>query len=175
MRQTYHVELPYPEPERLRPDRCAAEMIAPAYAGGNSEPGAIFQYLYHHFHYAVLGMEKYSSVMEGIAVSEMKHFDLLGAAIIRLGVDPIYTSHPPGRCDYFNTSRIAYSKEPREMLSDDIRGERMAIAQYEAMICRLRNEEVAALIQRIVMDERLHVRILGELLEELDARSSSPR
>ena len=174
MRQAYHVDLPYPKLDQLQPDLCAAEIIAPSYASMSSELGAILQYLYHHFQYTERGMEKYATAMEDIAISEMTHFDLLGTALIRLGVDPVFTARPPRRYDYFNTSRIAYSTYPQKMLLDDIQGERMAIAQYEDMICRLRNEEVAALIQRIVMDERLHVQILSGLLEELDSQPSVP-
>ena len=174
MRQAYHVDLPYPKLDQLQPDLCAAEIIAPAYASMSSELGAILQYLYHHFQYTERGMEKYATAMEDIAISEMTHFDLLGTALIRLGVDPVFTARPPRRYDYFNTSRIAYSTYPQKMLLDDIQGERMAIAQYEDMICHLRNEEVAALIQRIVMDERLHVQILSGLLEELDSQPSVP-
>ena len=174
MRQAYHVDLPYPKLDQLQPDLCAAEIIAPAYASMSSELGAILQYLYHHFQYTERGMEKYATAMEDIAISEMTHFDLLGTALIRLGVDPVFTARPPRRYDYFNTSRIAYSTYPQKMLLDDIQGERMAIAQYEDMICRLRNEEVAALIQRIAMDERLHVQILSGLLEELDSQPSVP-
>ena len=174
MRQAYHVDLPYPKLDQLQPDLCAAEIIAPAYASMSSELGAILQYLYHHFQYTERGMEKYATAMEDIAISEMTHFDLLGTALIRLGVDPVFTARPPRRYDYFNTSRIAYSTYPQKMLLDDIQGERMAIAQYEDMICRLRNEEVAALIQRIVMDERLHVQILSGLLEELESQPSVP-
>ena len=174
MRQAYHVDLPYPKLDQLQPDLCAAEIIAPAYASMSSELGAILQNLYHHFQYTERGMEKYATAMEDIAISEMTHFDLLGTALIRLGVDPVFTARPPRRYDYFNTSRIAYSTYPQKMLLDDIQGERMAIAQYEDMICRLRNEEVAALIQRIVMDERLHVQILSGLLEELDSQPSVP-
>lgn len=174
MRQAYHVDLPYPKLDQLQPDLCAAEIIAPAYASMSSELGAILQYLYHHFQYTERGMEKYATAMEDIAISEMTHFELLGTALIRLGVDPVFTARPPRRYDYFNTSRIAYSTYPQKMLLDDIQGERMAIAQYEDMICRLRNEEVAALIQRIVMDERLHVQILSGLLEELDSQPSVP-
>ena len=174
MRQAYHVDLPYPKLDQLQPDLCAAEIIAPAYASMSSELGAILQYLYHHFQYTERGMEKYATAMEDIAISEMTHFELLGTALIRLGVDPVFTARPPRRYDYFNTSRIAYSTYSQKMLLDDIQGERMAIAQYEDMICRLRNEEVAALIQRIVMDERLHVQILSGLLEELDSQPSVP-
>ena len=136
MRQAYHVDLPYPKLDQLQPDLCAAEIIAPAYASMSSELGAILQYLYHHFQYTERGMEKYATAMEDIAISEMTHFDLLGTALIRLGVDPVFTARPPRRYDYFNTSRIAYSTYPQKMLLDDIQGERMAIAQYEDMICR---------------------------------------
>lgn len=175
MQQAYRAGLPYPKLDRLHPDRCAAEIIAPAYAGSRGELGTILQYLYHHFRYTEKGMERFSLDMEGIAAVEMTHFDLLGTALIRLGVDPVFTMHPPRRCDCFNTSRIAYSGHPQKMILDDIEGEQNAIARYEDMICRLRNEEVAALIQRIVMDERLHVKILCELLESFDALSEEVR
>ena len=168
MHQPVRVDLPYPKLDHLEPDLRAAEIIAASYASAGSELGAVLQYLYHHFQYGERGMQKYADTMENISIAEMTHFDLLGTALIRLGVDPVYTSRPPRRYDYFNTSRLAYSRYPLKMLLDDIQSEEAAIAQYEDMISCLRNEEIAALIQRIVMDERLHVMVLKALLEEVN-------
>ena len=52
------------------------------------------------------------------------------------------------------------------MLMDDIRGETEAIRGYEAMLCRLKNERVAAVIERILLDEKLHLETLKGMLRE---------
>ena len=53
------------------------------------------------------------------------------------------------------------------MLMDDISGELIAIRNYEEILKRLCNEDVAAVISRIKMDEELHIRVLKAELERL--------
>ena len=50
------------------------------------------------------------------------------------------------------------------MLEDDIIGERHAIAGYEKMLKSLKNEQVKAIISRIIEDERLHLATLEKIL-----------
>ena len=52
------------------------------------------------------------------------------------------------------------------MLLDDIAGEMNAIADYQKMLALLKNEQVASLIERIVMDEKLHLAKLSEAYEQ---------
>ena len=53
------------------------------------------------------------------------------------------------------------------MIEDDILGEKRAIAQYNKMLCRLKNEQVKRIISRILEDEKLHLEKLKSILQEL--------
>ena len=52
------------------------------------------------------------------------------------------------------------------MLLDDIAGEMNAIADYKKMLTLLKNEDVASLIERILMDEELHLQRLSNAYTE---------
>ena len=45
----------------------------------------------------------------------------------------------------------------------DISAEMKAITQYEKHISLIKNEEIIALLQRIILDEQMHVETLSEL------------
>ena len=53
------------------------------------------------------------------------------------------------------------------MIEDDIMGEKRAIASYTKMLCRLKNEQLKAIISRILEDEKLHLEKLKEILQGL--------
>ncbi|MCL2676237.1 MAG: hypothetical protein FWE84_06660 [Firmicutes bacterium] len=162
------VDLPYPSTDELYEDRKSARLIAPAYAAARGEMTAILQYLFHHFNFEHGGMEAIAKTIEAIAISEMKHLDILGSALIRLGASPVFTACPPQMCNFFNACHVRYSTHPQKMLMDDIEAESGAIEDYENILARLENQQVAAIIQRILMDERLHLKVFIELLEGLN-------
>lgn len=161
------LDLHYPSLDEIGPDIAAARIIAPAYASVHiSETAASFQYIYHHLYFDKLKMEEYAYVLESIAIAEMIHLEVLGKLLLNLGVDPIYSANPPQR-NYYNTSGVSYSRTPQQMLMDDIRAEMSAISDYQGMLRRLKNEKVAAVIQRIIMDEMLHLEEFKRLLNNL--------
>lgn len=162
------VELPYPKTDNITRDLEAARIIAPAYASAHSELTAILQYIYHHFNFDALGEDKIASTLIGISVAEMRHLDILGSLLLKLGADPVFTRMPPYKCDFFSACAVSYSKTPKKMLMDDISGELLAINDYNEMLKRLCNEDVAAVISRIILDEELHVKVLKDLLMCLD-------
>lgn len=165
------VDLPYPSLENIEKDLNAARIIAPAYAGIYiSECNAVFQYTYHHLYFDELSMPDFAYALENISISEMIHFEILGKMLLKLGVDPIFSTNPPGR-NFYNTSQIAYSKTPTRMLMDDISAEMVAINEYQTMIRRLKNEQVAAVLQRIVLDEMLHLQEFKRLLNKFNERN----
>ena len=53
------------------------------------------------------------------------------------------------------------------MLFVDLIGEMNAIADYKKMLSLLKNEDVAALIERIVLDEELHLAKLSEAYRKI--------
>ncbi len=166
MREIYKVDLPYPSLDSIEPDAISAKIISPAYSGQESELTAVMQYVYHHFYFEE-GWEEIANGLMKIAIAEMEHFEILGKLLLKLGVDPVYTWCPPLKWNFYNTGNVSYTKTPQKMLMDDITGELLAIKEYEKMLSCLQNEEVSAVIARIILDEQLHVKILKGYLEKI--------
>lgn len=161
------VDLPYPSVASLSLDLRSARIISPAFSGVHSELNAILQYVYHYFNFKSSQEKAVAETLLGIAVAEMEHLQLLGDALLKLGVDPVYTRFPPLKQDFYTARYVSYSKSIEKMLMDDITGELVAISEYEKMISLLDNENVCALISRIILDEQLHVRVLKAKFKEL--------
>lgn len=160
------VDLPYPSLDNIGLDPQSAMIISPAYAGRKSELNAILQYIYDSFQFKYQGYEQYAKLMESIAVAEMKHLDLLGSMLIRLGVDPVYSYYPPIRNNFYSTGNINYVTNPIKMLERNLAGEEVAIDEYNEILSRLNNQNVAVVISRIIKDEELHVKLLTQAIKD---------
>ena len=97
----------------------------------------------------------------------MHHIELLGKLITALGAPPVFTACPPYPVGFYSASFVNYVKDEREMISADIRGEKQAIAAYRMMLRSLENKKAAAIIERIIEDEKIHLAALEELYSEL--------
>ena len=101
-----------------------------------------------------------------IAVAEMIHLELLGKTILALGAAPVYSRFPSSLFDFYSTKYVAYSASLKNMLEDDILGEKRAICSYEKMLKRLKNAKVSEIVSRIILDEKLHLEVLEKLYKE---------
>ena len=156
-------DLPYPSVDTLTKDVRSGNIISFAYATLRGEITATLQYTYHHFYFDQSKPE-YADMLMRIAVAEMKHIDILGSAMLKLGVSPKFVQCPNTK-EYYNTSLVSQATTPQKMLMDDIQGEMNAIADYQKMLFVLKNEQVEAIIQRIILDEQLHLETLKKMLE----------
>lgn len=95
------VDLPYPTLDDIAPDIRSARIISPAYASPHSELTAVMQYIYHSIQFANQNLDDIGELLEDILIAEMKHFDILGNLLYKLGVDPIYSAQPPIRNNFF--------------------------------------------------------------------------
>ena len=155
-------DLPYPSTDNLTTDIRSGNIISFAYATLKGELTATLQYVYHHFFFDRID-ETDSEILMAIAKAEMIHIDILGTAMLRLGVNPRYVQCPNTNA-YFNTSTVSQATSAQKMLMEDIQGEMTAIADYQKMLFVLKNEQVEAIIQRIILDEQLHLEKLKEML-----------
>lgn len=160
------VDLPYPSLDGLCFDPKSVRIISPAYADRGSELTAILQYVFQAMVFAGRGCDEYDRTLTRIAIAEMHHLDLLGEMMYRMGALPVFTSDPPRRFDFYSTRAVSYAQTTEKMLQDDIQGEMKAIRDYERMVERLDNEQVSAVISRIILDEKLHLETLRALLEK---------
>lgn len=167
-KQSCSVNSHYPTCNDVERNSEAIRLLLEDYASAHSELSAITSYMYQS---AILedSYPEIASPLSCIGIVEMKHLELLAAAIIALGGDPQYFSeiNQSGEYEYWTGAFADYSKFVRDILLNDIAAEQGAIAQY------IRHAEVIpipcvqALLCRIVKDEQLHVRILTEILNGL--------
>lgn len=157
---------PYPTTEGISSDAYSLRIISPAYAWSYGELNTILQYVYHSFFFDKKGYTDIAETLMSIAVAEMKHLELLGKTILALGAAPVYTQFPPNRFNFYSTKYVAYSRTLKNMLEDDLLGEKHAVSSYEKMVKCLKNQSVAKIIDRILQDEKLHVAALEKILSE---------
>lgn len=161
-------DTPFPTTEKITHDALSLRIISPAYAAPASELTAVLQYVYHTFFFRREGLGDIADTLESIAVAEMIHLRLLGETVLALGAAPVYTQFPPASFNFYSAKFVSYSCKLKDMIEDDIVGERHAIRGYENMLCKLKNKCVAAIISRILEDERLHLAALEKILEGLN-------
>lgn len=149
--------LPYPDLSGLKTDYANARILMPAYADAESEMTAVLQYVFHSLNFGARGMTELAELMEDVAIAEMHHLDLLGEALLRLGVSPVYSRKPPNKCDFYSACHVDYSTLPAAMLSAAITAETRAIRGYEQMLDRFTDSTLNALVNRILLDERMHL------------------
>lgn len=158
------LDLPYPSTSDLTTDVRSGNIISFAYATLKGEISAVLQYVYHRFYFGLTNKEDADTLLS-VALAEMTHVDILGSAMLKLGTCPRFVQCPNTNA-YFNTSQVSKATSPTKMLMDDVQSEMNAIADYQKMLFALKNEKVAAVIQRIILDEQLHLETFKKLLEK---------
>ena len=83
---------------------------------------------------------------------------MLGKSILVFGADPVFA----GRFNYFTCEYTNYSKNVREFLSENIRGEISARKAYLELGYKTQNQSLRELLTRIAIDEEAHVKALTE-------------
>ena len=148
---------------KIETDCAALRVVSPAYAGKCGELTAILQYVYQSVLLSARGEEREAAAIRRIAADEMRHLEILGTLICRLGAPPVFTACPPYPVSYYSASCVNYSKCTGEMLEADIQAERAAIAEYEHILENLSAGPAACVIAGILEDEREHLRLLEAL------------
>lgn len=157
----------YPDVSKAKPDDgVPAEWFYKAYVGTapTSELTAILQYTQQRMIFDQIG-----ETFLGIALTEMKHYDRLGDFINRIGGN---VSRPA-----FSAAKVDITtKSAAEAVQINIRAEQDTITEYEKLIQRIQANNptptvtsalAIQLINKIVADEHVHVRLLAELAQSL--------
>ncbi len=152
-------ELPYPKTE---PEQSVSQskLLMPCYAGAGGELNAVLTYCFQSF--ISPSAQELKRALEGVAKVEMIHMKLLGEAIYALGGYPVM-----GARTYYNGNMVNYTLDPHKFLRQNIAAEEATIVNYERTILNLSNESVKLLLERMILDEELHIKLFKELLENL--------
>lgn len=161
----YAVNLPYPKPMVESQNIDYANLLLKDYAGAVSEFTAINLYVYQHF-VSKGEITDYSELIRGISITEMKHLELLAETINLEGVKPMYfdNAYPHGKL--WTPMYVNYTTYIREMLKADIQSEQMAIENYRYHITLIRDKYIIKLLERIILDEELHLKLFIQEYEK---------
>lgn len=166
----YAVDKPYPSLENIKPNAKDARILLQDYAGLVSELTATTQYVYHQMMVKNQDLKSISDAILGIAIIEMRHLNILGDTIIKLGADPKFMNPIPQTCNknkWWTGGLVCYLKQVEEILKEDIEYEIKTIINYEKHAKEVSQSAVADVLLRIVEDEKLHIEIFTNLLEKV--------
>ena len=162
-REKYSDPSPYPEIKVVKPNLQYAEILMDDYAGVVSEFSAISQYLYHHYFFNEIDKEL-GETLQGIAIIEMMHMNMLAETIRKLGGSPVIRGSNSTYGNYWNGSYVRYGTLLCEQLKSDIDIEYEAIKAYRNHISIICDGHVQAILQRIILDEKAHISYFNRAL-----------
>lgn len=165
-RGKYAVDLPYPELDGVEKNLKYALVLQDDYAGMASEFTTIAQYCYQNF--VNDGEDRsFADDLIGIAKVEMKHLELLGEAIIKLGGYALFKGTYSGRGRFWNGAYVHYSRDMEDILADNMKAEREAILNYENHVEIIQDIQIQSLLNRIILDEELHLKLFEDYHKNL--------
>jgi len=160
----YRYDAPYPDTKGVARNLAYAKIIQESFSSPISEFTAASQYVFDHL---VSGPQndEISAAFEGIAIVEMEHLELLGELILELGALPFYKGD--WRNKFWQGNFVKYNTNLRTMILCAISDEKKAISQYEKSIKMIKDPKINKLLERIILDEEVHIEIFKELLRKL--------
>lgn len=160
------VDLPYPPIKVNGRNKYYADILSADYCSAVSEMTAITQYLNHEIRIS----KKYCDIaatLLSIAEAEMIHFQMIGELIVLLGGCLTYDVNYGSSKNSWKTNYIEYERDLESMIMADIEGEQNAIRQYYDHIKLINDENINAVLSRIIKDEEYHIILLTGLLDSL--------
>lgn len=161
------IDLPYPPLRVTEQNPAFARKLFPLYAGASGELTAVSQYIYQSIVISDVN-PVLSDALECIAITEMKHFSMLGRLILMLGANPKLWSPPPHKrrpCAWCST-HLEYLQDPRQFLKDNVRTEEEAARAYSAAADDISDPFVKAVLTRIAQDELHHADLFRQFASQ---------
>lgn len=164
-KQQFTAPGPYPPLHCNGPNPRYAQLLTIDFASSKSELTAVTEYVYQSW---MLVPEDASAAraMQSVAMVEMHHLDMLGTLIAMLGGNPKYRSVSSQNIrSVWTGSMPNYCRTVRDAMKRNIQAEEEAIATYERHAGMIRDPAVVAVINRIILDEKVHIKIFRGYLE----------
>lgn len=160
---------PYPKITGIVPNYTYGKMILDNVGGMNSEMSAISLYLYNH----IISEDKYDkihSIFLQISMVEMRHLDIFCELAFKLGMDPRLWSCTDEYNEYWSPAYNNYPNQLDALLENAIIGEKRAIEKYAYQASIINDPKIVAILNRIILDEEIHVQILESLYQQFVSR-----
>ena len=160
----FAAQKPYPPTDAVSENPRAARSL---FALRDGELEAISEYIYQSIIFGEV-YPKLATLLEGIAMTEMKHYRLLSETIQALGSNPSVNSRV--RTSLIDISSDTPSMAPyaaRRTLKANIADENAAAKSYREAAAHTDDEALSAILIRIAEDEELHAVLLNGALNSI--------
>ncbi len=164
-KKLYCSDKPYPKVEVSGENMDYAIHLLNDYAGSLSELTAITSYCFLNL-VLVDDYQEIKDTYRGISIVEMRHLHMLGELIKKLGVLPRYYAKDMNQTIMWNSSFVSGDTDMRATLLNSIKNEEAGIAQYQKQIGLIDDDCIKVVLERIILDEEVHVTLLYELLNK---------
>ena len=165
--QPIMMDLPYPPIKVKEKNQTYANLLSNDYVGAVSEMSAIAQYINNQNRLSCEKCPIAKSIL-GIAMAEMIHLQKLGEMIFLLGGEVDFVARQrDGKQKMWTPQYLNIPHTARDMILEDIEGEKDAIYQYNTHIKLIEDADINAVLVRIIKDEEYHIMILQALLNEV--------
>jgi len=160
------VNLPYPATQPESKNRTYALAMLSNIGGGNSEMTAVSLYFYNSviLDPAYAGFAK---CFHEISLVEMRHLDIFAELAYKMGMDPRLWSIQNQKRTYWTPAYNQYPRAVHNVIQNAIQGENAAIRKYRSQAGSIRDDNIVAILQRIILDEERHIEIFNGMLHYL--------
>lgn len=161
---------PYPNVCVEERNRMYAKAMLDNIGGANSEISAVSLYFYNNL---VTGChEDLSYIFHKISIVEMHHLEIFGKLALELGENPRLWTTKGRRMVYWTPGYNHYPVQLEALLHNSLKGERAAVEKYEQQACSIKDMNIVECLNRIIVDEKIHIQILESLIQEYCNKNS---
>lgn len=162
----YAANAPYPPVCVHERNPKYAEWMLDNVGGQRSEISAVSLYFYNRLITEECGNEL-SEAFHKISIVEMHHLEIFGKLACLLGEEPRLWTVSRRSKVYWSPGYNQYPKHLPALLKNALNAELTTIEKYQNQIAHIQDPSITAILQRIILDEKLHVSILEKMLGNL--------
>lgn len=141
-----------------------AGILQNLYAGPEGE---VVVFLQLRYHVAILKNfnSKISNILNEIAISDLRHQELLAQAIEKTYGNPFYAT-TQGK--WISGRQIDYIKDTKQILHVNLEAKEKSIIDYKIAISKIDNVQIKQLLTAILSDEENHRLVLKRLISKIE-------
>ncbi len=158
-------QLPYPTKQNLAKDLRTANIVYFAYNGQKSEKTSL--QLYHKYSQMLNNQD--AQLMKQIYLAEQLHVNILHDTLLSLGYK--LPQHQASNSNTYLSKNNPPSANYNNVIMQAIGTKLTTIVEYKKMLYLLKNTDVQQIIERIVVDENLHLQALQSMVKMQSSNS----
>lgn len=156
-------DAPYPPVTITEKNITYARYLLDNLGGRNSEMTAIAYYTYNA--HKCEKTEEIAHVFQQISIVEMQHLDFFAALADKLGEPPLLWTNCGRKKIWWSPAYTDYPSDLKRILLNATESELGTIDKYRDQVKHIDDPYICTILNRIICDEELHVKIFRDLYE----------